>query len=170
MADIFKAAAQTMNLVSAGLSAGTTSTLTTTAATSCAINGKFATAFAAGANQVFATAIGANDVNTAAPFVVLTSTSTSGSGCALLFGVNAAGALKLAQGAVVATELGVTTTPGAFRTAPQLPNVPDDFCPIAYAIVRTSPSVPTFTIGTSTWSANSTFKNISTLPDAPQIA
>lgn len=161
----------TINLANAALVAGTTNTLTTTVSTSCSIAGKFATIKTAITNSSFATEAITTDATTGAAFVALTSTSTAGSGCALVFGINAAGALKLAQGPIVATELGVTTTPGNFITAPQFPALPDDFCPIAYTLVRTSPSVATFTIGTSSWANNSTtFKNVCTLPARPQIA
>ena len=159
------------NHTSAALVAGTTNTLTSTVTTVCSINGKFATTKGAITNSSFATESITTDATTGLAFIPLTSTSTAGSACALVFGINAAGALKLAQGPIVATALGVTTTPGAFIAAPQFPALPADFCPIAYTLVRTSPSVPTFTVGTSSWANNSTtFQNIATLPVRPQIA
>lgn len=161
----------TLNLISAALVAGTTNTLTTTVTTNCSIGGKFATAKGAITNSSFATEAITTDAATGVAFIPLTSTSTNGSASALVFGINNAGALKLCQGPIVPTELGVTTTPGAFLSAPQFPAIPDDFCPIAYTIVRTSPSVPTFTIGTSSWANNSTtFRNVCTLPARPQTA
>ena len=171
MADYMKVTPLTVNHVNAGLVAGTTNTLTTTVTTNCVIDGKFATAKTAITNSSFATEGITADYATGVAFVPLTSTSTTGSACALVFGITAAGALRLVQGPIVLTDLGVTTTPGAFRMAPQFPAIPDGFCPIGYTIVRTSPSVATFTVGTSSWANNSTtFQNISMLPAAPQIA
>jgi len=169
--DILAQTPLTLNLISAALVAGTTNTLTSTVTTNCAIGGKFATAKAAITNSSFATEGITTDAATGAAFVALTSTATAGSTCALVFGINNAGALKLCQGPIIATGLGVTATPGDFISAPQFPPIPDDFCPIAYTIVRTSPSVPTFTVGTSSWANNSTtFRNVCTLPARPQVA
>jgi len=161
----------TINHVNAGLIAGTTNTLTTTVATTCSIQGKFATTHAIVTNSTFATEALTTDAVTGAAFVPLTSTATSGSACALVFGVNAAGAFKLAQGAITPTDLGVTTTPGAFILSPQFPTLPDDFCPIGYAVVRTSPTGSAFTMGSTGWAASgitSTFKNVAVLPARPQ--
>jgi hypothetical protein len=173
MADYLKAAPVTQNLVNAGLVAGTTTTLTMPVATTCVIDGKFATQRAIiSANTAFATAItNALDMNTGVALASLTSTSTTGSAAVVVFGVTSAGLLRVVQGPATPTDLGVTTTPGAFRLAPQFPGIPDDFCPIAYTIARTSPSVPTVTVGSSNWANNfTTFQNISTLPAAPQVA
>lgn len=173
MADYLKSAAQTINLANSGLVAGTTTTLTMPVASSCVIDGKFAVARAIiAANTAFATVVpSALDANTGLAFVPLTSTPTTGSAATVVFGINAAGAVKVVQGPATPTDLGVTTVPGAFRLAPQFPAIPDDFCPIAYTVVRTSPSVPTFTVGASSWAANSTtFQTISTLPAIPQVA
>ncbi len=161
----------TINLVSMGLVAGSTNTLTSTVTSNCSIDGKFTTAKTAMTNSSFSNEGITTDAGTAAAFIPLTSTSTSGTACVLLFGINDAGAVKVAQGQIVPTSLGVTTTPGAFISAPPFPAVPDDFCPVAYTIVRTSPTVPTFTIGSSSWANNSTtFRNICTIPDRPQLA
>lgn len=156
----------TVNLANAGFVLGTTSTYTTTATTVCAIQGAFATGLTAQTN----TASPTTDATTGAAFVPLTANQAT----VLVWGVNAAGAIKLAQGSIVATETGVTTTAGAFIVAPQFPALPEDFCPIAYGLVRTSPTGSSFTAGTTSWAASgitcSTFKNIHTLPDRPKIA
>ena len=156
----------TFNHVNAGLVAGTTSTYTTTAATSCSINGKFATSLAAQTN----TASPTTDASTGVAFVALTANQAT----VLVWGVNAAGAIKLCQGGITPTETGVTTTAGAFILAPQFPALPDDFCPIGYQLVRTSPTGSAFTAGTTSWAASgitcSTIKNISVLPGRPQIS
>ena len=156
----------TRNHVSAALVAGTTSTYTTTVTTAGVINGKFVTTLGAQTN----TASPTTDATTGAAFVALGVNKT----CALVFGQNAAGAIKLAQGPIIDTYTGVTTTVGAFKEAPQFPPLPDDFMPLAYALVRTAPDASAWTPGTSNWTASgvsvTTFKNVSTLPDRPQIA
>ena len=156
----------TFNHVNAGLVAGTTTTYTTTAATSCSIGGIFATALAAQTN----TASPTTDATTGAAFVALAANQAT----MLVWGINAAGAIRLAQGSIVPTEIGVTTTSGAFILAPQFPAIVDDFCPIGYQLVRTSPTGSAFTAGTTAWAASgitcSTIKNISCLPGRPKIA
>lgn len=155
----------TINLVNAGLVAGTTTTFTTTAATKTAIQGKFATDLAISTNAATPT----TDVNTGKAFVAQAANQAG----VYVFGVNAAGAIKVAQGSIEDTEVGVTTTAGAFKVAPQFPPLPDDFCPIGYAVVRTSPTGSAFTLGTTAWAASgitTTFKNVCTLPDRPQVS
>lgn len=163
--DILTQAPLTINLSNAGLAAGTTSTYTTTATTAHAINGVFGTTLAAQTN----TASPTTDVNTGAAFVA----QKANEACVYLWGVNAAGAIKVAQGTIVPTETGVTTTAGAFITVPQFPSVPNDFCPIGYCVVRTSPTGSAFTFGSTAWAASgitTTFKNICTLPDRPKTS
>lgn len=154
----------TINLVNAGLAAGTTSTYTTTVTTEHVIDGKFGTTLAAQTN----TATPTTDVNTAAAFVA----QTDNQACVYVFGVNAAGAIKVAQGSIEDTEVGVTTTAGSFRNAPQFPALPDDFCPIGYVLVRTAPSASDWTFGSSNWTATgitTDFANVCMLPKRPQI-
>lgn len=154
------------NFVNAGAVAGTTSTFTTTVTTAGAINGKFVTTLGVQTNAASPT----TDMNTGAAFIALQPNQT----CALVFGQTAAGALKLVQGPVIPTITGVTTTVGAFDKAPQFPPLPDDFLPLAYTLVRTAPSAAAWTPGTSSWAASgvsaTTFQNVSTLPNRPQIA
>ena len=156
----------TINLANAGLVAGTTSTYTTTVTTTCAINGKFATTLGVQTN----TASPTTDATTGAAFVALAANQAT----VLVWGTNAAGAIKLAQGSIVATEVGVTTTVGGFITAPAFPSLPDDFCPIGYQLVRVSPTGAAFTAGTTQWAASGitcgVIKNVATLPGRPQIA
>jgi len=158
----------TINPRSTGAVAGTTNTFTTTVASECAIKGKFATALAVLTNSGTTPT---TDANTSAAFATILPNKTA----AIVFGVNAAGTLVAAQGPIIDTYAGVTTTVGAFRDAPQFPPIPDDFCPIAYTIVRVAPSGTTgFILGTTSWAASSmsctTFKNVMVLPDRPQIA
>lgn len=154
----------TFNHVNAGLVAGTTSTYTTTATTVCTINGKFATGLTAQTN----TASPTTDANTGLAFTALTPNQAT----VLVWGVNAAGAIRLCQGSIEATETGVTTTVGAFKSLPQFPALPDNFAAIGYQLVRTAPSAAGFTAGTTSWTASgvtcSTIQNVSVLPNAPQ--
>ena len=156
----------TINLANAGFVAGTTSTYTTTVTTAFSINGKFGTTLAAQTNTASPTL----DANTGVAFPAITANN-----CAcLVWGTNLAGTIALCQGPSVATAVGVTTTVGAFIAAPQFPSLPEDFCPMAYQIVRVSPTGSSFTMGSTNWTASgitcTTMKNISTLPDRPQIA
>lgn len=154
-----------MNMSNAGLAAGTTTTYSTTATTAHVINGKYGTTLAAQTN----TASPTTDVNTGAAFVAQTANQAG----VYVWGVNAAGAIKVAQGGIENTEVGVTTTAGAFIRAPQFPSLPDDFCPIGYCVVRTSPTGSAFTFGSTAWAASgitTTFKNVAVLPDRPQTA
>lgn len=156
----------TMNHATAGLVAGTTSTYTTTASTNCSIAGAFATTLTAQTNAASPT----TDASTGLAFVALAPNQAT----VLVWGVNAAGAIKLAQGNIVPTAVGVTTTVGAFITLPDFPSLPDDFCAIGYQLVRTAPSAAAFTPGTSSWTASgvtaSVIKNVSVLPARPQSA
>lgn len=156
----------TINLVSAAMIAGTTSTYTTTVTTACVINGKFATTLGAQTN----TATPTTDATTSAAFNALSPNQC----CVLVLGQNAAGAIQMSQGPILATLTGVTTTVGGFLNDPQFPALPNDFCPLAYTVVRTAPSASPWTPGTSSWTASgvsaSTFQNVAQLPNRPQIA
>lgn len=156
----------TMNLVSAAMVAGTTSTYTTTVTTAGLINGKFVTTLAAQTN----TASPTTDANTAAAFNALAPNQT----CTLVFGQKAAGTIQLVQGPIIACGIGVTTTVGSLINEPQFPPLPNDFMPLAYTVVRTAPSAAAWTPGTSSWTASgvscSTFQNIGMLPARPQAS
>lgn len=155
----------TLNLVSAAFVAGTTSTYTTTVTTTACIGGKFVTTLAAQTN----TASPTTDAQTGAAFVALTPNKAT----VLVWGTNAAGAIKVCQGSIEDTEVGVTTTVGAFRNPPQFPTLPDDFVAMAYQLCRTAPSAATWTPCTSSWTASgvtcSVMQNVTCLPDRPQI-
>lgn len=155
----------TMSVKAAGLTAGTTSTYTTTATTECMIGGKWATGLAAQTN----TASPTTDARTGAAFTAITDNQAT----VLVWGVTAAGAIAVCQGGIEDTEVGITTTAGAFKNAPQFPPLPDNFCPIGYSLHRTAPSAATWTPGTSSWAATgvtSLFVEVAVLPDRPQIA
>jgi hypothetical protein len=153
----------TINLANAGAVAGTTSTFTSTVTTAGLINGKFMTTLAAQTNAASPTL----DANTGLAFNPLQPNQA----CALVYGQNLAGTLKLVQGPIIACGIGVTTTVGALINDPQMPPLPTDFCPLAYTIVRTAPSAAAWTPGTGSWTASgvsaSTFQNIGALPNRP---
>ncbi len=158
----------TANFVKAGSLAGSTNTFTTTAGTQCAIKGKFGTQLGVLTNSATTPT---TDAVTGATFVTIPINYCA----AVVFGINAAGTLIAAQGPLEKTEVGVTTTVGAFINPPQFPVIPDTMCPFAYTIVRVAPSGTTgFILGSTQWAASSmsctTFKDISTLPERPQIA
>jgi hypothetical protein len=156
----------TFNHVNAGLVAGTTSTYTTTATTVASINGKFATALTAQTN----TASPTTDAFTGVAFLPLTTNKST----VLVWGINAAGAIKVIQGSIEDTFPGVTTTVCAFLNAPDFPDLPDDFVSLGYQLVRTAPSAATWTPGASSWTASgvtcSVIQNVATLPNRPQTA
>lgn len=158
----------TINTVFAGAVAGTTNTFTTTVAIRPVINGKFAAQLGVLTNSATTPTVDVNTGTTFAP--VLPNTAV-----AVVFGVNAAGTLVAVQGSPTATETGVTTTVGAFVLPPQFPSIPENFCPIAYTLVRAAPSLTAgFILGSTSWAASgascTTFANICTLPARPQIA
>jgi hypothetical protein len=156
----------TANLVSTGMVAGTTSTYTTSVTSAGVINGKFVTTLANTSN----TATPTTDATTGAAFVAMAPNNC----CVLVLGQNAAGTIKMCQGPIVATAVGVTTTVGAFINDPQFPSLPNDFLPLAYTVVRTAPSAAAWTPGTGSWTASgvsaSTFQNVAQLPNRPQNA
>lgn len=158
--------AMTISLVNVVASAGTTSTLTTTTNSAGMINGKWVTAYASANNAATPT----TDANTGVVFPSLQPNQC----CAIVFGQNTAGTLKMAQGAIIGTIVGVTTTVGGFLDAPQFPGLPDDFMVFAYTLVRTAPSAAAWTAGASSWTASgvsaTTFTNCGQLPSRPQVA
>lgn len=152
----------TLSHVKAALVAGTTSSYTTTAITKCVIGGKWATDLAVQTNAASPT----TDANGAAftPIQI-------NQGGVFLWGVNAAGAIKVMQGYVVNTQPGLAAVAGAFNEIPSFPVPPDDFCPIAYTVVRVAPSGAAWTFGASNWGATgitATFTDCCGVPDRPQ--
>lgn len=158
----------TMGTIKTGLIKGTTSTLTTTVPSAGMINGKYVTAQSALTNS----AIPAVDIVTGSAFVALTKNQAT----VFVVGQKADSTVVMAQGSIVPTEVGVTTTAGAFITAPQLPSLPADFMAWGYVLCRTAPSASNFLVGAATtgdWAAtgvtSSQFVQCGILPDRPQI-
>ena len=160
----------TLNLVNSGCVAGSNGAWTNSVATVCSIAGKFATVLATNSDQAETPTL---DSNTGVAFPPILPNT-----CAcVVFGVNAAGSptVLAVQGTALPTEVGVTSTVGAFINAPQFPAIPNDFCPIAYTVVRCAPSlIAGFILGSTYWAASgascTTFQNICTLPARPQIS
>lgn len=155
----------TLSVANAVIAAGTTSTYSTTNSTAGFINGKWATVLTAQTN----TASPTTDVNDGAAFTALADDQIT----VFVWGVNAAGAIKVAQGTIEDTEVGVTTTPGSIITAPQFPALPDDFFVLGYTLIQTAPSASAWTFGSSNWDATGvtdTWVNCAVLPDRPQTS
>jgi len=148
------------------MTAGTGSSVTTTAIGTAVINGKWVTPLAVVANAPVPTA----DSTTGLPFVPMQPNMC----CALVFGINHLGALLMSQGQVIACSAGAALVPGPVLIAPQFPDLPNDFVPLAYTIVTTAPGAAPWTPGTSAWTAAGVaftpFQNVAQLPNRPQIA
>lgn len=159
-------AGNTFNLSNCGAVAGTTSTFTSTSTTTAVINGKFGTTLAAQTNAASPTVDGATN----AAFNPVPPSNC----CALVFGVTSGGVLQLCQGKVIPNLGGSGTTAGALTIDPQFPGLPNDFCPLAYTIVRTAPGAAAWTPGTSSWTASgviaTVFQNVAQLPNRPQAS
>lgn len=156
----------TMGTVNSGITKGTTSTYTTTATTAGFINGKYVTGLAAQTN----TATPTTDAATGAAFVAVPINKAS----VYVFGTKADSTIQVCQGSVVPTQVGVTTTAGAFINPPQFPALPDDFMVLGYVLVRAAPSASSWTFGTSSWTATgitaSTVVPCAVLPARPQTS
>lgn len=156
----------TLCTVSPALVKGTNKSYTTTVTSAGLINGKFVTPLTAQTNQ----AVPTTDAATGAAFV----TMTDNQACVYVMGQTAAGAIAACQGTIVSTEVGITTTAGAFVLAPQFPSLPDDFMTFGYCLVRTAPSASDWKFGTDNWAATGVttteFVQCGTLPDRPQTS
>lgn len=156
----------TMGTINTGLTKGTTSTYTTTVTSAGMINGKYVTGLTAQTN----TATPTTDATTGLAFPALTDNQCT----VLVIGQKADSTIQMCQGSIEPTQVGVTTTAGAFLNAPQFPNLPDDFMPFGYLLVRTAPSASDFTAGTSSWTATgitaSAVVPCGVLPSRPQTS
>ena len=150
----------TQVLSKAGLSAGTTTTYSTTATVTYAIRSKLYTKTAV-TNGATPTA----DATTGLAFVPV----PVNSGSVFVFGFDASGNIKVSQGQVQALDVS-----GAFVTAPQLPVVPDTVAPFGYLVVKVGSTGSTWTFGSSNLSGATgvtyAFQDVTALPDRPQIA
>ena len=154
----------TQSTVNCGLTKGTTSTYTTTAATAGVIASEWVTPITAQTN----TATPTTDCVTGLAFRPISPNQCT----VIVFGQTAAGAIQMCQGSIEDTAPGVTTTAGPFLRPPQFPTPGDNFMPLAYLLVRAAPSASPWTPGTGSWTASGitagTVYNIATIPDRPQ--
>ena len=138
--DILMQSPQTFLVTRPVLAAGTTSTVSTTNAITGWVNGVSYNA-AALAN----TATPTTDVNTGLAFPAV----TANTGTVILLGINAAGALRAAQGQMLALDIA-----GNFVLAPNQPAVPDGFLPFGRIIVKAgATAVGNWVFGTNNLSA-----------------
>ena len=156
----------TVGFINSGLTLPSTSVYSTATAPAGIINGKFVTSIGVDTTQATPT----TDAATGAAFVAVAPNKAT----VLVFGQNKAGAIKMAQGSIVDTYPGVTTTVGAFKDVPNFPSLPKDFMCLAYVLVRTAPSAASWVPGTGEWAASGvttgTVVDIGALPDFPQVA
>ena len=156
----------TMTVVKAGLTAGTTTTYSTTAnPVLYCIRGKAYTKA-----TVTNGATPTTDANSGLAFKA----QAIGTGSVYVFGYDSAGNTKVAQGSIETLD-----PAGAFYTAPLMPDVVDTMCPIGYLLVRlapataTTPAVAAWTFGSNNLSSVTgvtyTFVDLMTMVDRPQI-
>lgn len=158
--DIQSASPQTLCLSKITLAAGSTSTLSNTGTTTYGIAGKAYTK-AAMSNATTPT----TDAATGSAFVGV----VANYGCLFIVGFNAAGDLKCVQG-----EVAPLNAQGTFVTAPGVPGLPNDFCPVGYVIIKagaTANATTGWIFGTSNMSSVTgityTFGDLIGLPGRP---
>lgn len=90
-------------------------------------------------------------------------------GSVFVFGLDAAGAVKVAQGSVEDLD-----GSGGFVTAPAFPDIPANFCPFAYLMVRAGSGAATWMFGVSNQNFETdvvyTRQDVMTLPQIPQLS
>lgn len=159
-------AGMTLSLIRVGLVKGANLSYTTTVTSEGMINGKYVTPLTAQSAQALPT----TDAATAAAFRALGVNKAT----VIVVGQNAAGAIKMCQGSIEDTEVGITTTAGAFKNAPAFPKLPDDFMVFGYLLARTAPSASDWTPGTNNWAATGVtcteFVQCGVLPKRPQTS
>lgn len=150
----------TMATVNASLAAGTGTTVSTTGVMRYCINGK-----AYSVNAITNGAVPTVDVNTGTAFKGV----EAGKGSVFVFGFNAAGQMRVAQGSIEDLD-----GDGNLTVAPSFPDIPDDFCPIAYQMVKAGDAASTWTFGQSNQASVTgvtfTRQDVMTLPAAPQLS
>ena len=151
----------TMALAKAGLTAGTTTTYTTTKAVPFVISGKYGTELAIQTNAATPT----TDHTTGAAFPALAKSE----GCVIVYGVIAAGTIVVSQGAIKALD----TNDDTFLIDPPFPSIPDTMSVFGYVIVENGSTGAAWTYGASNWTATGlidTYTDCAFLPDRPQQA
>lgn len=149
----------TLSLAKAGLTAGTTSTYTTAAATAGCIGGKFFTALAAQTNTATPTTDGNGDA-----FTALAASQVS----VFVFTMVAAGTIAVFQGSVEDLESNTVVT------APSFPDIDlETYCPFGYVVVVNDSTGSAWTFGASNWTATGvtdTYTDVCVLPSRPQTS
>lgn len=153
-------------LMKASSAAGTTTTYSTTGTTHYSIGGK-AYSKAAVTNGATPT----TDVNTGAAFTAVSASE----GCVFVFGYNAAGTIKVAQGEIVDLTGEADGANASFVQAPEFPDLPADFAPFAYLLTKVGASGSSWTFGSSNLAGPPsnvlhTFVDVTTLPTRPQTS
>ncbi|MDE1943466.1 MAG: hypothetical protein KGI47_10055 [Betaproteobacteria bacterium] len=144
-----------------GLTAGTTTTYTTAAATVYSIRGKMYSE-AAQTNAATPT----TDADTGAAFNAL----SANQGCVFLFMYNASGTLGVTQSGIQGLDVA-----GNFIVAPNFPAIPEGYTPFGYLVAKAGSTLSgTWTFGTNNLSGVTgmtyAFQDIATLPDRPQVS
>jgi len=155
--------ADTRTFVFPGLVTGTTASYTTTVTVTAVINGEAVTGLTAQTNAALPT----TDANTGVAFKGI----LANQGTVLIWGQNAAGAIKICQGSIESLD-----SAGAFIHPPQNPGLPDNFVPFARQLLKagsTASATVKLVPGVDAWAATgftNSIKQISTLPNRPTIA
>ena len=153
----------TGTLMKATAAAGTTTTYSTTATTYYSIDGK-AYSKAAVSNGATPT----TDINTGFAFLALAASK----GCKFVFGYDASGTLRVAQGPIVDLDGAADGANATFVTKAPFPPLPDDFAPFAYLETKVGASGSSWTFGSSNLAGPPsnvlhTFTDVTTLPTRP---
>jgi hypothetical protein len=154
-----------MAMLAAGLAAGTTTTLSTTATVPFCINGK--------AYSKTAITNGATPTTDAANSLAFRPVPAN-TGSVFVACFDASGNVKVCQGEVT----NLDPASGLFTNAPEFPTIPDTLTPIGYIIIKAASTyVATTTgwlFGTHNLSAVTgityTFVDVMTLPTRPQVS
>lgn len=171
-------AGMTLCNLDAALAAGTTTTLTLGVAPYYCINGKAYTQATTTNVQPSTT-----DLITGATLAGI----PAGYGAVIVIGATSSESttLRMAQGPLVPLGANTTTyTPGSFAANPQFPNMPDDFCPFGYVVVKVATDYTagaSYVFGSSNTTAtgaknsaatahSNTFTSVMALPDRPVAA
>jgi len=152
--------ATTMCFAKAGLAAGTTTTISTTATVPYSVRGK-AYSKAAITNGATPTI----DYATGNPFLPV----PVNNGCVTMIGFDPGGNMRAVQGSVVPLD-----SNGNFINASQFGSLPNDFCPIGYQVVKVGATATgAWTFGSSNNSGVTgvtyAMQDVNSLPDRPQI-
>ena len=178
MTKVADLAGLTMALGDAAIVAGSTTTMTAGAVIDYCINGKAHTAPAISAVQPATT-----DANTGVAIKGI----SPGYGAVIVFGYNAAESTAMQMVESEHCKLAANASayhPGAFLDVPELPKIPDDFCPVGYVVIKVATDYTagsTYVFGTSNTTATgaqnsaatahaNTFVSIAALPNRPQAS